>query len=69
MKMDSRPIRLYPGQEQADDELNAKRVKAKQGLHDARATKQREIKEARSAAEERKRSNRGCREAYRRRKK
>ena len=41
-------------QEQADDELNAKRDKAIEDQKDARAVKAREVEEARTAAEERK---------------
>ena len=42
-------------QEQADDELKAKRNKAIEDQKDARAVKEREVEEARTAAEERKR--------------
>ena len=41
-------------QEQADDELKAKRDKAIEDQNDARAVKEREVEEARTAAEERK---------------
>ena len=41
-------------QEQADDELKAKRDKAIEDQKDARAVKEREVQEARTAAEERK---------------
>src|SRR6476619_5657060 len=39
--------------EQADDELKAKRVRAKQGLNHARATKQRKVPAAPNAAQDR----------------
>ncbi len=55
-------------QEQADDELNAKRDKAIEDQKDARAAKEREVEEARTAAEERKRAAaEAAAEAYRRR--
>ena len=43
-------------QEQADDELKAKRDKAIEDQKDARAAKEHEVEEARTAAEERKRA-------------
>ena len=43
-------------QEQADDDLKAKRDKAIEDQNDARAVKEREVEEARTAAEERKRA-------------
>ena len=55
-------------QEQADDELKAKRDKAIEDQNDARAVREREVEEARSSsrrAEGRRRT--GCAEAYRRR--
>ena len=55
-------------QEQADDDLKAKRDKAIEDQKDARAVKEREVEEARTAAEERKgAAAAGCAEAYRRR--
>ena len=55
-------------QEQADDELKAKRDKAIEDQKDARAVTEREVEEARTAAEERKgAAEAGCAEAYRRR--